>query len=675
MEEFREGISRAGYPGTESMEKRQKEWLMIGTSRRNRYRGRALGIALGIMIVAFLLVGFAAARPAGTEIYRGREVAPNEVIVKFRGAAPQMMGQAAMGENADETEHVGRIQAVRLHSRSKDVETLIRELSARSDVEYVEPNYVVRAVLTPNDPSFPNLWGMQAIIAPQAWDITTGSSTGPMVAVVDTGIDYTHADLAGNVWSAPADFNVTINGVKITCLKGTHGFNAITHTCNPLDDNNHGTHVSGTIGAVGNNGIGVVGVNWYTRIMGAKFLDSKGSGYLSDAIEAIDFVIQAKQAFGDQTNVRALSNSWAGGGFSQALLEEINLANTNGMLFVAAAGNSASNNDATPTYPASYGAPNVVAVAAIDSNNNLASFSNWGPTSVDLAAPGVNVLSTVRGGGYASYSGTSMATPHVSGAASLILSVCTLDTAGLKANILANVDPFPSLAGKTLTGGRLNVFKAIQACKAPTTPDFSLSAAPGSLTIIQGSTGTSTIMVTALNSFTGPVGLTVSGAPSGMTAGLSPTEVINSGTSTLTVDAGTAAAGTYTLTISGTSGGLTHSTSVVVTVTAPDFSISASPSSRTVNRGSSTTYTVTIARLNGFQGPVALSVSGLPSGGTMGTFSPNPITYSGTSSTLTVKTASSTPTGTYTLTIPGTSGSLSHKTSVTLQVRRNGFFG
>jgi serine protease len=382
---------------------------------------RTLRVAFGFMIVAFLLVGCAAAaHGAGTEFYHGKEVASGEVLVKFRAAAPEVISQTQIGENVDETEYVGSTQAVRFHSRSKNVETLISELSARGDVEYAEPNYIVHAIAFPNDPSYGQLWGLnntgQSILgvrgtlgadisAPYAWDISTGS-TDYVVAVVDTGIDYKHPDLAANVWTAPNDFTVTIGGQTITCLAGSHGFNAITNKCDPMDDNNHGTHVSGTIGAVGNNNQGVVGVNWKASIIGAKFLDASGSGTLANAINAIDFVIQAKDYFknrGGGANVRILSNSWGGGGYSQALLNEINKANADDMLFVAAAGNSGTNNDVTLFFPADYvkyNANNVVAVAATDNKDNLASFSNYGSTTVALGAPGVNILSTIRNGGY-----------------------------------------------------------------------------------------------------------------------------------------------------------------------------------------------------------------------------------------------------------------------------------
>jgi len=640
---------------------------MTEMNQKKMFRGRALGIAFGIMIVAFMLVGCAAAAPpAGIETYHGREVAANAVLVKFQAAMPD---DVRIGEDLDETELVGTAGVMRLHSRSRNTAALINSLSGRPDVAYVEPDYIVHAVETiPDDPRYGELWGLTKISAPLAWDSRTGS-TANVAAVIDTGIDYTHPDLAANVWSAPYAYTVTIGGQSITCPAGSHGFNAITHTCNPMDDNSHGTHVSGTIGAVGDNGIGVTGVNWKTKIIGAKFLNKRGSGSLSDAIEAIDFVIQTRNTFGDDANVRVLSNSWAGGDFSQSLLDEINKANDNGMLFVAAAGNEGMNNDILPSFPSSYEAANVVAVAATDSTDSLAYFSNYGLKTVDLAAPGVSILSTVRGGGYATYSGTSMATPHVSGAALLVLSACDLDTVGLKDNILKNVDPVSSLAGKTNTSGRLNVYKAISACGLPPSPDFSLSASPTTLSIVQGESGTSTVTVSDLNGFTGTVNLEVSVTPSGPFASLSPETVTGSGTSTLTVNTGTAPAGTYLLTITGTSGSLTHTTTVTVTITTPppppDFSLSASPATLSIVQGGSGTSTVTVSDLNGFTGIVGLEVSVTPSG-PFASLSPETVTNSGTS-TLTVNTGTA-PAGTYLLTITGTSGSLTHTTEVTVTI-------
>ena len=402
-----------------------------------------------------------------TDKFQGRDVSANEVLVMLRGATPNSAVQIQSAQDIDLDETIGHTPGLhRMHSRSRNVGALINALSKHPDVLYVEPNYIVHTVLAPNDTDYGQLWGMQNIAAFAAWEISTGS-TANTAAVVDTGIDYTHPDLSANVWSAPTSFTVNIGGKSITCPAGTHGFNAILKTCDPMDDNGHGTHVSGTIGAVGNNNPGVVGVNWTTQIMGSKFLDATGSGTNADAINAIEFAIQAKAAFagsGTPANVRVLSNSWGGSGFSQALLDEINSANASDMLFVVAAGNSAANNDTTPAYPANFQAPNVISVAANDNPDALAYFSNYGATTVHLAAPGVNVLSTWPGATYQSESGTSMATPHVSGAALLVLSKCPMNTGSLKQTLLANVFPVAQLSGVTITGGRLSVDNAIRAC-------------------------------------------------------------------------------------------------------------------------------------------------------------------------------------------------------------------
>ena len=426
-----------------------------------------------------------------TTIVGGYEAVAGEVIVKFtRDPAIAERLDLERQLDVEENEPIGGVR--RMRSRSLDVEALRSVLRARGNVVYAEPNYIVRTIAVPNappnDPQFPSLWGLSNIgqvingrtgtaaadiHATAAWTLSTGSRAN-VVTVIDTGVDYTHQDLAGNMWSAPASYTVTIAGVPVTCAAGTHGFDAIARTCDPRDDNNHGSHVSGTIGSLGNNQLGVTGVNWNASIMGVKFLDASGSGSTSDAINAIEFAIQARNAFAASgaANVRVLSNSWGGGGFSQGLLDEINKANAAGMLFVAAAGNSASSNDVTTFYPAGFTAPNIIAVAATNNADQLASFSNYG-TSVHLAAPGVDILSTTIGNGYQFFSGTSMATPHVSGAAALVLSKCNLGVADLKATILDNVDVLPSLSGRVGTSGRLDVDKALRSCapaQAPSIP-------------------------------------------------------------------------------------------------------------------------------------------------------------------------------------------------------------
>jgi subtilase family serine protease len=434
---------------------------------------------------------------AGTQLVDGREALAREVLVKFRQPLPAAERiRVAASANAERLDAIGGVAGLlRLRSRSLDVAALIRQLTERGDVEYAEPNYIVRAFSTPNDTLFPQLWGLENtgqtingspgvtgadINATEAWNISLGS-TAHVVAVVDTGVDYTHPDLAANMWSAPAPFTVMVGGSPVTCAAGTHGFNAITRSCNPMDDHNHGTHVAGTIGAVGDNATGVVGVNWTARIMAIKFLDAEGAGSIADAVNGIQFAIETKRAFAasDGANVRILSNSWGGLQFSQALLDAFNAASDEEMLAVAAAGNMSFNNDILPSYPASYDAPNIVAVAATTNTDDAAWFSNYGPSSVHLGAPGEDILSTVVGSGYAFSSGTSMAAPHVSGAAALVLSRCDLDTASLKDALIGTVEAVPALAPLVITGGRLDVNSAIHSCIAPPPTPSNLTASGG----------------------------------------------------------------------------------------------------------------------------------------------------------------------------------------------------
>jgi hypothetical protein len=587
--------------------------------------------------------------------------------VKLKAGISQgEQAQVDVEADADYDIQVAEVEAgaiKRIHSRSKSTDRLLQDLAGDPNVLYVEPNYLLHTTTIPNDPSFGQLWGLRNtgqviqgiagtpgadIKAEPAWTVTTGTRA-VIVGVVDTGIDYTHPDLAANVWSNPGG----IGG----CPAGTHGFNAITRSCDPLDDHYHGTHVSGTIGAVGNNGIGVVGVNWTTTIMGLKFLDSTGSGTTANAIAAIDFAVNAKIA---GQNVRVLSNSWGGGGFSQALLDEINKANANDILFVAAAGNASSNNDVTPNYPSNYNTPNMVAVAATDNTDALASFSNYGPTTVHLGAPGVNVLSTQPGALYQYLSGTSMATPHVSGAAALILSTqIGLTTAELKSQILSSVDPISSLSGLTVTGGRLNVCKAIPGCGGPPpAPDFSLSISPSSATVTAGVSAGYTVNITRTGGFTGAVSLSIAGLPSGAAGSFSPNPASGNSSALSVTTSSTTPPGSYLFTVTGISGALTKTataTLVVQAPAAPDFTLSISPSSATVPPGGgSTAYTMTINRTGGFAAAVSLSVSGLPAGAS-GAFSPNPATAN--SSTLTVTVSSTTVAGSFVFTVTGTGGS------------------
>jgi len=530
------------------------------------FPGRVLFFVVLILAASAALA--ATIHPTGTSV-------PGEVLVKIRTDASQneVAGIEHLAD-ADQGERVATVKSghiVRLHSRSKNVDALITALSKNPNIEYVEPNYLLHLVATPNDTSFGQLWGLRNtgqviggvagiagadISAEGAWNVTTGSAS-IVVGVVDTGIDYNHPDLAANVWSNPGGKGNAI------CAAGTHGFNAITKTCNPMDDHYHGTHVSGTIGGVGNNSLGVAGVNWTTSIMGLKFLDWDGGGTTADAIAAIDFAVQAKI---DGVNVRVLSNSWGGGGFSKALLDEINKANENDILFVASSGNDYSNNDTYPHYPSSYATPNMIAVAATDNRDALAYFSNIGPTTVHLGAPGLNVYSTMPGGSYGSLSGTSMAAPHVSGVAALVLAQHpAYTTAQVKAAILDNTDPISSLQGKVITNGRLNAARALG---VPAGPDFTLSISPASRTVLQGGSTTYTVTITPTNGFSGDVALSITGLPAGATGSFTPTPATTNSTLSITTSAATPVSNNTPI-ITASGAGKSHSAVATLIVTAP----------------------------------------------------------------------------------------------------------
>jgi len=347
----------------------------------------------------------------------------------------------------------------------------VAALRQQSDVLYAEPNYILHADLTPNDPSFNAQYGLTLIGGPQAWNVNTGS-TSVVIGVIDQGIDFSHPDLQANSWTNPAE--IPGNGIDDDGngrIDDVHGFNFVDNngtvfSGQPIED--HATHVAGIAGAVGNNNVGVAGVNWSVGLMSLKFLDADGSGDTASAISACQYAklmrnLWESTSHAKGANVRVLNASFGGGGFSQSFLDAINEVNNANIMFVAAAGNVDNgtripNNDLVPHFPSSFDAPNIIAVASTNQTDALSSFSHFGATSVDLGAPGQGILSTTPGNTYSSFSGTSMATPYVAGSAALLWAQNpNLTLQQVKNLLLMNGNILPALVDKTLSGRRLNV--------------------------------------------------------------------------------------------------------------------------------------------------------------------------------------------------------------------------
>jgi hypothetical protein len=395
---------------------------------------------------------------------------PGEVLVRFRhGTLEQVKASIHAKANAQVVKHfesVSDLQKVRLPSGTS-VESAVAEYRASPSVQYAEPNYLVHALqgqTIPNDPSFPTQWNLQNtgqnggtpgadIHGPQAWSITTGS-TSVVVAVIDSGVDYTHPDLSGQIWNAPTAYTVTrTQGDVFACPAGSHGFDAVNGTCSPLDDLGHGTHVSGIIGASTNDGIGVAGVAWNVQILPCKFLNSQGFGDVAAALTCLEMVKSLKDS---GINIVASNNSWGGGGFSQALQDAIAANEQSGILFIAAAGNAFQDTDQVPTYPANYPLPNIIAVAASTAQDEFAAFSNAGRRTTHLSAPGDQILSTTPNNTYSTFSGTSMAAPHVTGVAALLKAQdSSRDWRAIKNLLLSGGDTVAAMQS-TVTGKRLS---------------------------------------------------------------------------------------------------------------------------------------------------------------------------------------------------------------------------
>ncbi len=404
---------------------------------------------------------FVTAQPSGSIIpddnALSHEHVPNALFLRFKADLPELAREDLLGQvGGTIRQSFWLVPGLVSIDTRLPVADALAVLAQRDDMlQYVEPIYIVHAFeTTPNDPSYGQLYGMPQIRANLAWDDHTGDQDF-VICVIDTGVDYNHQDLASNAWTNPGE--IAGNGQDDDgngYIDDVYGWDFYNNDSDPYDDNSHGTHCSGTIGGQGNNNIGVAGVNWNCSIAGAKFLSGGGSGSTEGAIGAVQYC--AANQF------KVSNNSWGGGGFSQALYDGIQSAGDQfGHVFVAAAGNGGSYG---ASYPAAYDCSNIISVAASDSNENMASFTQYHPVEVDLAAPGVDVLSSVPGNGYDYFSGTSMATPHVAGGVAMVYSLMGEASAEEIVDIiLSTTRPVGAWSGQTATGGILNVDAALDA--------------------------------------------------------------------------------------------------------------------------------------------------------------------------------------------------------------------
>lgn len=430
-------------------------------------------ITLSITVILFSL------SPVFASAASSPRFVPGEFLVKMKSstfAASKVLDSYIKSEMTDA--QIVLVQRPIFENSDSAIETLEKN----PNVEYVEPNYIYHTTDLPNDILINQLWGLKNfgqkdslkhsgfvgmdIGAEEAWKITKGSND-VTVAIIDSGINYNHPDLKDNMWTNLAELNgkpgVDDDGNGYIDDIYGYNFESAKENADPMDVLGHGSHCAGIIGAKGNNGQGIVGVNWNVKLMALKFIGESGEGTTDAAIKAIDYAIN--------NGAKIISNSWGGDGPSKALEEAIERANQKGVLFVAAAGNNKADNDVLPFYPASYPLENIISVTAVDNQGRLAPFSNYGKKSVHVGAPGVNILSTVLKD-YDSHSGTSMAAPFVSGVAALLLAhEPNLSHIEIKERIIKTSKPISGLQGKTVTRGFVNAYNALTNTETSTTSD------------------------------------------------------------------------------------------------------------------------------------------------------------------------------------------------------------
>lgn len=461
------------------------------------------GLSITVLVIGLIVAGALAVQP-GSAAASSAEYVPGAVIVAYvpgTSAGEKVGARGAVGvRSAARVEKIAPRTELLTLAPGASVPAAVAALERDPSVLYAEPDYILHKSATSNDPYLTNgtLWGMLGPAttpanawgsrAIEAWAAGETGSSSVYVGIIDTGVQITHPDLAGNMWTNPHE--VAGNGIDDDgngYIDDVNGWDFDDNDNSVYDStgDDHGTHVSGTIGGVGGNGVGVAGVNWDVTMIPAKFLsDSTGTGSTSNAVKAIDYLTDLRTRHG--MNIVATNNSWGGGGYSQSLVDAIRRGGAAGIVFVAAAGNDNSDNDAIPAYPASYTCPIggsvdcIVTVAAISNTGTRAWFSNYGATSVDLGAPGVAITSTLPPNTYGSYNGTSMATPHVTGAIALCASIdSSLTATDLIGVTLQSVAATASMSGKTVTGGRLDVEAMRALCAPAASPP---TGAPSSLT-------------------------------------------------------------------------------------------------------------------------------------------------------------------------------------------------
>ena len=434
--------------------------------------------AIGLLCAA-VAGGASASRP------KQLESVPGEFVVELRQeqtltATELSVLQTRLGGQISRQVRPGMFVVKR--SVRENVHAAAQAMAELPEVLHAEPNYIFHALAMPNDPDLKKVWGINNsgeldsegtrgmpgidVGAEKAWDIQTGSKD-VVVAVVDTGVDYTHPDLKNNIWTNAAEANgkAGVDDDANGFIDDIHGYNFVADNGDPKDDNGHGSHCSGTIGAEGNNGTGIVGVNWHVSIMAVKFLDQDGGGSLENAVKALDYAIKMK--------AQVLSNSWGGNGQSDILKDAVGRTQAAGQLFVAAAGNNSGDNDSDDTaIPSTYPYDNILSVAAVDNRGQLAYFSNFGAKRVHVAAPGVNVYSTSMNGRFETLTGTSMAAPHVAGIAALLLAnEPGLTDLQVKSRIIAAARPLKGLGGKTVSGGIADAYYTLSGLTPPADPN------------------------------------------------------------------------------------------------------------------------------------------------------------------------------------------------------------